>query len=57
MHEAGLDVHNGSTAALEEDTIPPTAEEIQALREADQLFKSNLFKLQVCSKMLRFLPC
>ena len=30
---------------------PPTSEEINALKETENLFKSSLFRMQVCSNV------
>ena len=36
---------------------PPTSQELNALRETENLFHSNLFKLQVGSNCTNFLLC
>ena len=42
------DTHRSSTDKSKNIYRPPTTNEIQELNQAGELFKSNLFKMQVC---------
>ena len=47
----GDEANEGKSTNYKESLYrPPTSEEINALKETENLFKSSLFRMQVCSK-------